>query len=34
MGTPHEDRREQARRAVGKLAQAGGRAASAAASRA
>lgn len=34
MGTPHEDRREQARRAVGKLAQAGGRAASAVASRA
>jgi len=34
VGTPHEDRREQARRAVGKLAQAGGRAASAAASRA
>ena len=34
MGTPHEDRREQAQRTVGKLAQAGGQAASMVASRA
>jgi len=34
VGTPHEDRREQAQRTVGKLAQAGGQAASMVASRA